>query len=111
MRQSWRLVVSSTLLYTLAFNLTFFIQELFLVVPKALTPDLRPTLYHNNHLWQGENPIAHLLQGTGALAIFISATVCMVLLERDRIPADRRHHQQTRPTRDAGPYDWVRLPG
>jgi hypothetical protein len=84
MRQSWRLVVSSTLLYTLAFNLTFFIQELFLVVPKALTPDLRPTLYHNNHLWQGENPIAHLLQGTGALAIFISATVCMVLLERDR---------------------------
>ena len=85
MRQSWRLVVGSTLLYTLAFNLTFFIQELFLVVPKALTPGLRPTLFHNNHLWQGHNPIAHLLQGMGALAIFISATVCMVLLERDRI--------------------------
>jgi hypothetical protein len=34
--------IGSTLLYTLAFNLTFFIQELFLVVPKALTPGLRP---------------------------------------------------------------------
>ena len=85
MKQSWRLAISATLLYTLAFNLTFFIQELFLVVPKALTPGLRPTLYHNNHLWLGENPLAHLLQGTGALAIFISATVCMVLLERGRI--------------------------
>src|SRR5688572_5900654 len=85
MRQRWRQTIGSALLYTLAFNLTFFIQELFLVVPKALTPGLRPTLYHNNHRWQGENPIAHLLQGTGALAIFISATVCMVLLERDRI--------------------------
>ena len=31
----WRLTVQSALLYTLAFNLTFFIQELFLVVPKA----------------------------------------------------------------------------
>jgi hypothetical protein len=85
MKQSWRLAISATLLYTLAFNLTFFIQELFLVVPKALTPGLRPTLYHNNHLWLGENPLAHLWQGTGALAIFISATVCMVLLERGRI--------------------------
>jgi hypothetical protein len=56
------------LLYTLAFNLTFFIQELFLVVPKALTPGLRPTLFHNNHLWQGEHPLASLFQGTGALA-------------------------------------------
>jgi hypothetical protein len=85
MKQSWRLAISSTLLYTLAFNLTFFIQELLLVVPKALTPGLRPTLYHNNHRWLGENPLAHLLQGTGALAIFIGATVCMVLLERGRI--------------------------
>ena len=53
MRQSWRLAIGSALLYTLAFNLTFFIQELFLVVPKALTPGLRPTLFHNNHKWEG----------------------------------------------------------
>src|SRR5688572_23443142 len=85
MKQSWRLAISSALLYTLAFNLTFFIQELFLVVPKALTPGLRPTLYHNNHLWLGENPLAHLLQGTGALAIVISAVVCTLLLKGERI--------------------------
>ena len=72
MRQRWRQTIGSALLYTLAFNLTFFIQELFLVVPKVLTPGLRPTLYHNNHLWLGENPLARLFQGTGALAIFIS---------------------------------------
>jgi hypothetical protein len=85
MRQRWRQTIGSALLYTLAFNLTFFIQELFLVVPKALTPGLRPTLYHNNHLWLGENPLAHLLQGTGALAIFISAILCTLLLKGDRI--------------------------
>lgn len=38
--------ISSALLYTLAFNLTFFIQELFLVLPKALTAGVRPTLFH-----------------------------------------------------------------
>jgi hypothetical protein len=85
MRESRRLAVASALLYTLAFNLTFFIQELFLVVPKALTPGLRPTLFHNNHLWQGQHPLASLFQGTGALAIFISAIVCMLLLRGRRI--------------------------
>jgi hypothetical protein len=85
MRQSWRIAISSTLLYTLAFNLTFFIQELFLVVPKALTPGLRPTLFHNNHLWQGQHPLASLFQGTGALATVISAIVCLLLLRGSRI--------------------------
>ena len=85
MRESRRLAVASALLYTLAFNLTFFIQELLLVVPKALTPGLRPTLFHNNHLWQGQHPLASLFQGTGALAIFISAIVCMLLLRGRRI--------------------------
>jgi hypothetical protein len=84
-RQSWRLAIGSALLYTLAFNLTFFIQELFLVVPKALTPGLRPTLFHNNHKWEGTHPLASLFQGTGALAIFISAIVCMLLLRGSRI--------------------------
>jgi hypothetical protein len=76
----WRLSTASALLYALAFNLTFFIQELFLVVPKALTPGLRPTLYHNNHSWQGEHELASLFQGTGALAILIAAVVCATLL-------------------------------
>lgn len=74
--------MSSALLYTLAYNLTFFIQELFLVLPKALTPGLRPTLFHNNHTWEGENPLASLFQGTGALAILTSGTICGWLLRR-----------------------------
>lgn len=62
----------SLLVYVLAFNLTFFIQELFLVVPKALTPGLQPTLYHNNHNWEGSHPLESLFQGTGAAAILIT---------------------------------------
>ena len=67
-----RLTWLSLLLYTLAFNLTFFIQELFLVVPKALTPGLRPTLFHNNHNWEGSHQLEYLFQGTGAAAILLS---------------------------------------
>jgi hypothetical protein len=69
----WTLSVNALLLYALAFNVIFFIQELFLVVPKALTPGLRPTLFHNNHHWVGENPLANLFQGTGALASLLVA--------------------------------------
>lgn len=78
----WRPVLRSLLLYTLAFNLTFFVQELFLVLPKALTPGLRATLYHNNHTWQGDNPLARLFQGTGALAILLSGALCLWLTAR-----------------------------
>jgi hypothetical protein len=74
--------LSSALLYTLAFNLTFFIQELFLVIPKALTPGLHPRLFHNNHTWEGSNPLAGLLQGTGALATSLSGLICLQLLGR-----------------------------
>ncbi|WP_051884949.1 hypothetical protein [Lysobacter antibioticus] len=69
----WQRTLHSSLLYALSFSLIFFIQELFLVVPKALTPGLRATLYHNNHNWTGDNPLAHLFQGTGALAILLTA--------------------------------------
>lgn len=78
------LIVVSTLLYTLSFNLTFFIQELALVVSKAMVPGLRPTLFHNNHLWEGNNPLANLLQGTGALATFLVGIFCAILLHRRR---------------------------
>jgi len=78
----WRLTVHSALLYTLAFNLTFFIQELFLVVPKAFVPGLSPVLYHNNHSWSGDHPLEALFQGTGALAIFVSGCVFAWLLRR-----------------------------
>jgi len=80
----WRLSLNSALLYTLAFNLTFFIQELFLVLPKALTPGLRPTLFHNNHAWQGEHPLASLFQGGGALATMTVASLCAWRLRHAR---------------------------
>ena len=79
-RWNIRLSLASMLLYVLAFNLTFFIQEFFLALPKALTPGLRVTLYHNNHTWEGTSPLAALFQGTGALATCVSALVCASLL-------------------------------
>lgn len=77
-----RLTVMSALMYVIAFNLTFFIQELFLVLPKAFTPGLRPTLFHNNHIWDGSNPLASLFQGTGALATLLSGGLCAMLFGR-----------------------------
>ncbi len=77
-----RLTRLSLLIYVLAFNLTFFIQELFLVVPKALTPGLRPTLFHNNHNWEGSHPLENLFQGTGAAAILISGLLFAWLAKR-----------------------------
>ncbi|MDI9240261.1 hypothetical protein QLQ15_15230 [Lysobacter sp. LF1] len=73
----WTRVIVSALIYTLAFNLTFFVQELFLVLPKALTPGLQPTLFHNNHRWNGDNPLAGLFQGTGALATALVGLACL----------------------------------
>lgn len=78
----WGPCVASGLLHALAFNLTFFVQELFLVVPKALTPGLRPTLFHNNHTWEGDNPLAALFQGTGVLAILVSGLLCATAVRR-----------------------------
>ncbi len=71
---------ASVLLCALAFNLTFFWQELWLVIPKALTPGLHPILYHNNHDWTGTSPLVELLQGSGAIATLISGLAfCTVL--------------------------------
>lgn len=78
-RRDWHLMACSALLYTLAFNLTFFLQEVFLVLPKALTPGLHPILFHNNHTWSGDSARVALLQGTGALAILLSGMVCAAL--------------------------------
>ncbi|MBY8826191.1 hypothetical protein [Sphingomonas colocasiae] len=67
------------LLCALAFNLSFFWQELGLVIPKALAPGLQPILYHNDHGWTGSNPIAELLQGSGAIATLASGLIFLVL--------------------------------
>lgn len=77
---TWLLTIHSALSYALAFNLVFFLQELALAGSKALVPGLHATLYHNNHGWTGDAPIAALLQGTGALAILIAGLACMAVL-------------------------------
>ena len=81
----WGLSLASMLAYALAFNLIFFVQELFLVVPKALTPGLKPTLFHNNHDWTGDNPLAELFQGTGALATVAVGLIFIIWTTR-RVP-------------------------
>jgi hypothetical protein len=78
----WRPFFHSLLAYVLAFNLTFFLQELFLAWPKALVPGVTVMLFHNNHRWFGEAPIADLLQGTGALAILVSGLIFCAIAAR-----------------------------
>jgi hypothetical protein len=77
-----RRVLASALLCAVAFNLTFFWQELWLVLPKAMVPGLHPILYHNDHDWTGSAPIAELLQGTGAIATLTSGLVFLCLPRR-----------------------------
>jgi hypothetical protein len=84
---TWRLSLASMLLYVLAFNLVFFVQELFLVLPKALVPGLRPTLFHNNHSWTGTHPLAELFQGTGVLATLLLGIACGWWLRRENTGA------------------------
>lgn len=85
-RIGWRPFAHSLLAYVLAFNLTFFLQEMFLVLPKALVPGLQPILYHNNHDWYGDAEIAELFQGTGALAILISGLIFSSIVARQGRP-------------------------
>ena len=84
---NWRMSLVSMLLYVLAFNLVFFVQELFLVLPKALVPGLRPTLFHNNHSWSGTHPLAELFQGTGVLATLLFGIACGWWLRRENTGA------------------------
>ena len=77
----------SILLCALAFNLTFFWQELWLVIPKVLTPGLHPVLYHNDHGWTGHAPTVELLQGTGALATLCAGLAFSAVLGIVRAPS------------------------
>ena len=71
-------MINSAVLYALAFNLIFFLQELFLVLGKKAL-GLEAFLYHNNHNWVGEHPMTLLMQGSGALAIFLIGLICLVI--------------------------------
>jgi len=73
-------LAGSVLLCALAFNLIFFWQELWLVIPKALTPGLHPVLFHNNHEWSGYAADVELLQGSGAVATFALGLIFAAIL-------------------------------
>ncbi len=81
-RDFWPLTWRSALTFVLAFNLTFFIQEVFLVWPKILAPGLEPTLFHNNHTWLGTSPHLDLLQGTGAIGTMCAGAAAWYWLAR-----------------------------
>lgn len=71
-------MINSAVLYALAFNLIFFLQELFLVLGKKAL-GLKAFLYHNDHNWVGEHPMTLLMQGSGALAIFSIGLICLLI--------------------------------
>jgi hypothetical protein len=79
----WKLILNSAILYALAYNLVFFVQELFLALGKHRI-GLRAFLYHNNHGWEGSDPRTTLLQGAGALAILIAGIFLLAVLLRIR---------------------------
>lgn len=74
----WSTLINSAVMYALAFNLVFFAQELFLVLGKK-SLGLQSYLYHNNHTWEGSHPMDSLMQGSGALAIFIIGLICLLI--------------------------------
>ncbi len=77
----WPLIINSAVLYALAFNIIFFIQELFLALGKRWL-GLKAYLYHNNHNWEGQHPMDDLAQGYGAVSILVLACICLVIARR-----------------------------
>lgn len=71
-------MINSAVLYALAFNSIYFLQELFLVIGKK-TLGLKAFLYHNDHNWVGEHPKMLLMQGLGAMAIFVIGLISLVV--------------------------------
>jgi hypothetical protein len=80
----WPLIINSAVLYALAFNIIFFIQELFLALGKRWL-GLKAYLYHNNHNWDGDHPMERLAQGYGAVAIFITGIICLFIARRIKL--------------------------
>ena len=73
-------MINSAVFFALAFNIIFFLQEVFLVLGKKAL-GLQSFLYHNNHTWVGDHPMASLMQGSGALAIFLTGLICLVIFQ------------------------------
>lgn len=73
-------MINSAVFFALAFNIIFFLQEVFLVLGKKAL-GLQSFLYHNNHTWVGEHPMASLMQGSGALGIFLIGLLCLAIFQ------------------------------
>jgi len=84
------LTINSAVLYALAFNIIFFIQELFLALGKRWL-GLKAVLYHNNHNWYGEHPMDDLAQAYGAVAILTTGIICLIIA---RALKDSKHWLQ-----------------
>lgn len=77
------ILINSSVLYALAYNVVYFIQELFLALGKKWI-GLKAYLYHNSHNWIGEDPRDDLMQGLGALVIFILGVMLLILFFKIR---------------------------
>lgn len=77
---NYNTLINSAVFYALAFNLIFFLQEIFLVLGKKAI-GLKAFLYHNNHNWEGEHPLTMLMQGSGALGIFLFGLICLFIFK------------------------------
>jgi hypothetical protein len=79
-KPGWATALNMGVLYALAYNTIFFLQELFLVLGKTWI-GIDAVLYHNNHSYESNDPRAELMQGTGAAGIFLVGLL-FLLLER-----------------------------
>lgn len=77
------MIINSAVLYALAYNLIYFVQELFLALGKHWI-GLKAYLYHNNHNWEGSDPRDALMQGLGALSIFILGALLLLIFFKIR---------------------------
>src|SRR5437868_115959 len=77
------LIINSAVLYAIAYNLIYFIQEVFLAWGKYLL-GLKAFLYNNNHSWRGTHPQVRLAQGYGAIAILCAGIIFSILFFRIR---------------------------
>jgi len=87
---STNLIINSAVLYALAFNVIFFIQELFLALGKRWL-GLKATLYHNNHNWEGNHPMESLAKGYGAAAIFVTGLLFLFIANLTKRSAHWTH--------------------
>lgn len=77
------ILLNSSVLYALTYNMVYFVQELFLALGKQAI-GLTAYLYHNNHNWEGSDPREDLMQGLGGATIFVAGLILLFVYQRAR---------------------------